>query len=102
MEEDRKLDSKNLADVKNALPVRIVGIHHYVSNRLLEFVVPFLNVLFGGDMRKRYKVHGGSLERWQRELDDYGISRDIIQVAHGGALYFDYAAWLAERREACI
>lgn len=99
MEEDRKLDKKNLVDVKEALPVRVVGIHHYLSSRLMEFVAPILNVLFGGDMRKRYKVHGGSLDRWLNELDGYGISAECLQIMHGGTLDFDYAVWLKERRE---
>jgi hypothetical protein len=99
LESDRKLDNKNLMDVKNALPVRIVGIHHYVSSRVLEFVVPIMNSMFGGEMRKRYKVHGGTVDRWLRELDEYGISPDRLQVAHGGHLEFDYSQWLEERRE---
>jgi hypothetical protein len=46
-EQDRKLDDLALRLVRKALPVRITCVHLYVSNRMIEYVVPILLSIFG-------------------------------------------------------
>lgn len=99
MDQDRKLDSVMLKVVREALPVRAVGIHHYVSSFLLEYVVPVILALFGGDMRKRYKLHVGDEEKFLNELDEYGISVDVIPKDMGGKHPFEYEQWLEQRMQ---
>ena len=96
-EEDRKLDALMLRHVRSALPVRIVGVHHYISPQILEYVVPVLLPMLGKEMRHRYVYHRGSEEQFLEELARYGISKDILPREMGGKCQFSYATWLDDR-----
>lgn len=100
LEQDRKLDSKALHFVKTALPVRIVGIHHYISNRLYDYVVPILLALFGSSLRHRYRTYSGNDEEYFQAMAAYGITKDVVHRAFGGTSEFDYTLWLRNRRAA--
>jgi len=98
MDQDRKLDSRICFLYKEVLPVRIVGIHHFVSNRLLEYFVPVVLALFGSNIRRRYILHIGTEESFLNELSVYGIDKASLPQDIGGTDTFDYESWIAERR----
>jgi hypothetical protein len=101
-EQDRKLDSIILQHVRKALPTRVVGVHHYVTSRMLEFIVPIILSLFGSEIRARYKLYSGYMEEdtYLKGLSTYGIGLDVLPTDMGGTHDFDYAEWLQERRDA--
>jgi hypothetical protein len=101
-DQDRKLDSILLQHLRKALPVRVVGVHHYVTSRMLEFVVPILLFLLGSDIRARYKLYTGYMEEgdYLNELSTYGIKLDVLPTDMGGTHDFDYPEWLQARRDA--
>jgi hypothetical protein len=99
LEQDRKLDSIILKHVRNALPVRVVGVHHYLDNRLLQTFVPVLLPLLGANMRARYRYHmEHSSEEWLMELSRYGIPAHCLPTDIGGTLEFSYDDWLQARQ----
>lgn len=94
-EQDRKLDSRGLALVREALPVRVVGIHHFTCSRLIEYVVPLLLALLSKEMRYRYRPHCIETdEEFLEALAPYGITPAAIPMDLGGSLPFEYAQWL--------
>lgn len=98
MDQDRKLDSRICFLYKEVLPVRIVGVHHFVSNRLLEYFVPVVLALFGSNIRRRYILHTGTEESFLNELSVHGIGKANLPQDIGGTYSFDYESWIAERR----
>lgn len=98
MEEDRKLDAICFSIVRDALPLRVVGIHHYVSSRALDYVVPKLLALFGGDLRRRYKWYASDDDSFLSGLKEHGILPSVLPSDLGGTSTFDYAEWLQQRR----
>jgi hypothetical protein len=101
-DQDRKLDSILLQHVRKALPVRVVGVHHYVTSRMLDFVVPVLLFLLGSEIRLRYKLYTGYMEEGEyvNALSTCGIEVDVLPTDMGGTHDFDYPEWLQERRDA--
>ena len=98
-EQDRKLDSVILKHVRHALPVRIVGVHHYLDSKFLEIFVPILLPLFGPNIRARYRYHMGTEEQWLAALALYGISTSSLPQEIGGTVDYSYQSWLASREE---
>jgi hypothetical protein len=97
-EQDRKFDNLVFSHIRKALPVRVAGVHHYVSSRLLEYIVPITLFIVGPAIRARYRMHMGREENVLAELAEYGIIRDILPTDMGGTHDFDYTAWLHQRR----
>jgi hypothetical protein len=97
-EQDRKLDSILLRYVRNAIPIKIVAVHHFTSAKLLEYLVPVLIAFIGPTMRKRYVPHAGTEWKFLEELQKYGIDGSILPLNMGGKLDFNYSAWLEDRR----
>ena len=84
--------------MREAIPIRVVAIHHFINSYLLEYLVPMLMVLFGPAIRKRYVPHMGCEEKFLDELAEYGIDRNILPVHMGGKSDFCYSQWLEDRR----
>jgi hypothetical protein len=100
LQQDRKLDSIILKHVRHALPVRVVGVHHYLNSSILELFVPLLLPLFGATIRARYRYHlGRSSDEWLAELAKYGIPPQCLPTELGGSLEFSYDEWLGSRQQ---
>ena len=97
-EQDRKLDVILLRHMRAAIPIRVVAVHHFLSSKLFEYLVPVLMVLFGPTIRKRYVPHGGTEEKFLEELAKFGIDKKVLPVHMGGKLEFSHVDWLEERR----
>jgi hypothetical protein len=97
-DQDRKLDSILLRNVRNAIPIKIVAVHHFTNAKLLEYLVPVLIAFFGPTMRKRYVPHAGTEWKFLEELQKYGIDGGVLPLNMGGKLDFNYSAWLEDRR----
>lgn len=98
-EQDRKLDAVILKHVRHALPVRIVGVHHYLDSKFLEIFVPMLLPLFGPTIRARYRYQMGSEEQWLDALGEYGIRSSSLPQEIGGTVDYSYQSWLASREQ---
>ena len=97
-DQDRKLDSILLRNMRYAIPIKLVAFHHVTSAKLLEYLVPVLIAFIGPTMRKRYVPHAGSEWKFLKELQEYGINGGILPLNMGGKLDFNYSAWLEYRR----
>jgi hypothetical protein len=89
-------------DMLSAIPIRIVVVHHFISTRLLNYLVPVFIILSGLAIRKRYVSHTGTEEQLLEELQEYGIDRKILPDNVGGILDFSYSAWLDSRRSKAL
>jgi hypothetical protein len=82
----------------NVLPIRCVAIHHAVTSRMMEYVVPFLLFLLDCKERRRYRCYPKN-ERIYDILQKCGIDRSEIPCEFGGYNEaFNYGAWLESRR----
>lgn len=94
----RKLDVELNGLVRYALPVRIAALHHFVSSRFIQFIVPYILYILGSDFRHRYKLHSEKRIEYE-ELEKFGIPKSIIPRDLSGDNKFLYEDWLEERRK---
>ena len=98
LEQDRKFDHMYIQVMVNAFPMRCVAIHHVVSSRMVQYIVPFVLYLIGSELRPRYKCHVYSCSIFDT-LQTYGITRDMIPSYFGGNDdTYNYSEWLESRR----
>ena len=93
---NRKIDSLAIHVVRYALPTRVVAVHHIVTSKLIQFVVPFVLYLMGSEIRARYKLHYYSRDVLD-ELAPYGIDKSLIPVDWLGEAPSVYDEWLDSR-----
>eukprot|EP00521_Asterionellopsis_glacialis_P009046 CAMPEP_0195281394 /NCGR_PEP_ID=MMETSP0707-20130614/723_1 /TAXON_ID=33640 /ORGANISM="Asterionellopsis glacialis, Strain CCMP134" /LENGTH=316 /DNA_ID=CAMNT_0040340275 /DNA_START=155 /DNA_END=1105 /DNA_ORIENTATION=- len=90
------------SDGKDALPVRVAGVHRftptYIGKVLNEHYLSFM----GAKTRARLRLWSGPLEANWTNLEEYGITQDMIPVFLGGALDMTHHHWLQAHMEKAV
>jgi len=74
--------------LQNVLPVHFAAIHICQPNPLFMLVVPALMFLMGTHWRARCRTHLGGQDTILCELEDFGITTDLIGKEFGGEASF--------------
>ena len=98
MEQDRKYDYLAVKVIAYTFPIRCVAIHHIVSSKMIQYVVPFLLYVLGSNLQKRYNCHIYSASIFD-VLQKYGIPRNSLPQDYGGTHpTYNYTEWLESRQ----
>lgn len=62
-----------------------------------RLVFPILKLFLGERLRKRIRIHSGSEEDVLKDLEKFGLTKDVLPSELGGDIVLDYQAWLASR-----
>jgi hypothetical protein len=95
---DRTLVKMMMRSVKGQLPVRLAAIHMCHPPAAFQVIFPFLKILLGERLRKRFKVHGGSEEKVLERLAQFGLERTNLPTELGGQIVLDHEGWLEDRK----
>mmetsp|Transcript_4554 Transcript_4554/g.6731 ORF Transcript_4554/g.6731 Transcript_4554/m.6731 type:complete len:341 (-) Transcript_4554:70-1092(-) len=90
------------SDGKDALPILIAGVHRFTPNFIgyvmNEHILPFMGVKH----RARLRLWSGTIEANWGNLEEYGITKDMIPTFLGGALDMTYHQWLQAHMEKVV
>ena len=89
-----------IAMIRDALPIRWVCVHICHALTFFNVVYPMLKFLMGKEIRLRTKTHYGSEEKILKELEQFGIHRNIILKSMGGNYDIKIEEWLTSRQQA--
>jgi CRAL/TRIO domain len=96
---DRHLDNMIIDSLKGYLPVRLSAIHICHPPSFLRIIFPIIKMFLGERLRKRVRVHGGSIPYVLNLLADFGLSKEMLPVEIGGDKVLDQEKWLQLRKE---
>ena len=60
-------------------------------------IFPILKLFLGERLRKRIRIHAGSEEAVQKDMDNFGLTKDTLPSDLGGDIVLDHKKWLKER-----
>lgn len=94
---DRHLDAMITDSLKGYLPLRLSAIHICHPPAFLLIIFPIIKIFLGERLRKRVRVHGGSVEHVLDRLATFGLTKDKLPSDIGGDIVLDKKAWLESR-----
>lgn len=83
--------------IKGCVPMRISGMHLCYPPTFFRLVFPIIKMLLGERLRKRIHIHPGSEEHFQRSLEPFGLTKEVISSKLGGKIVLDQLVWLQNR-----
>jgi hypothetical protein len=96
---DRKFMVMNMASLKGCLPVRMSGLHMCHPPTFFRIVFPFMQMVMGAHLRKRFHIHAGSDDKVLESLETYGLERKNLPTELGGQIALDHQGFLDDRRQ---
>ena len=97
---DRQLIKLLAGSLKDRIPVRLAGFHICHPPTFFRVIFPIISLVLGPRLRKRIRIHAGSTEKVQEELNAYGLTRNKLPSELEGEIVLDHQAWLEQRRAA--
>jgi len=85
------------SDMTEALPIRISCIHRFCLNPVVKCLVEHTLIIFEARLRARLRQYDGNAADNEAELQQYGISLDMVPTELGGTLVFDFQSWIKAR-----
>ena len=96
---DRKLMKMNMESLTGCIPVRLGALHVCHPPWFFGKVAyPIMKLVMSERVRKRVRVHVGSQEKVLKELEAFGMGREVLPSELGGDVILDNDAWLQERK----
>lgn len=98
---DRKVVIFCWKALRDFLPARLAAYHHPVPARsFASLLLPVINQMMGQENRQRFVAHRfhQTMREMGKNMKKYGIKEDHLPNELGGAVSFDYDAWLEKRR----
>ena len=65
-----------------------------------RIVWPFFQLLMGERLRKRVRLHAGSVEHVLEQVGAFGLTKDHLPTDIGGNIVLDHETWVAKRKAA--
>eukprot|EP00521_Asterionellopsis_glacialis_P008381 CAMPEP_0195286304 /NCGR_PEP_ID=MMETSP0707-20130614/3810_1 /TAXON_ID=33640 /ORGANISM="Asterionellopsis glacialis, Strain CCMP134" /LENGTH=369 /DNA_ID=CAMNT_0040345925 /DNA_START=350 /DNA_END=1459 /DNA_ORIENTATION=+ len=84
-------------DLLHVLPVKVAGIHMFAPNPWVKLLIEHVLKLQGPHIRARLQIYDGTTEENLENLEDYGITPDMVPAELGGALDFNYHDWFMRK-----
>uniref|UniRef100_A0A7S1FTJ5 CRAL-TRIO domain-containing protein n=2 Tax=Corethron hystrix TaxID=216773 RepID=A0A7S1FTJ5_9STRA len=97
---DKKLLKMNSESVRACIPLRVSALHVCHPPKIFAIVFPILKMFMGEVLRKRFRLHSGNTEEVLKNLEKWGLTRDIVASPIGGDVEIDMHGWIAKRRAA--
>jgi len=90
------------SDGKDALPILIVGVHRFTPNFIGNVMNEHMLSFMGAKNRARLRLWSGPIDSNWGNLEEYGITKDMIPTFLGGALDMTYHQWLQAHMEKVV
>lgn len=84
--------------IRFSLPTRLASGHVINPPTLIRVMFRIID-LFAGNLRAVRKTHTGTPEQIVKQLEGYGITKDVVPKELGGDLVIKHEEWLKQRRE---
>lgn len=95
---DRIQVKMNIESIKGCLPLRLSAIHMCHPPTIFQIIFPIVSLFLGERIRKRVRIHSGSIEKVVQELTNpYGITKDKLPTIIGGTIQLNHKEWLIEQ-----
>lgn len=95
---DTKMDQLNVESIRGCIPVRVAAMHLCHMPAFFSLIFPVIKVFLGERLRKRIKLHNGSVAHVLERLTDFGLMPSMLPQQLGGEFDLDHERWLQTRR----
>lgn len=86
--------------VNNVMPIRMRAGHLFEPSPIMHYAIyPAMKYLFSREMRLRWVLHmdSGDKDKFNKELEEYNLSLDMLPTEVGGQFEVNLARWVGQR-----